>query len=149
MDKNSEIDFLFQYFLSQSDENFSGTIRSQKGNGVGNFFGGLCRTVMPLLKVGTALGNEIIRNNVKSIKKDSDDNSRKRKSDNIIAVNRSYKKAKKSKNSNQLKSKVPRKQLASKPTKKRVSTTNVRKIKTNNTKKKKVTNKIVKDIFSN
>lgn len=140
MDKKSEIDFLFQYFLSQSDENFGAVLRSQKGNGVGNIFGGLYSTIMPLLKKGSfAIGREILRNTEKCIE-NNPENALKRKAPITIIKKRDYKRMKKSNKPAQSRLKA---------SKKKVSPKKIKRIKIKKTNKKKVSKKLIKDIFSN
>jgi hypothetical protein len=57
------------YFESQANGRGVGgnfkSVRLQKGNGIGSFFGGLFRKVMPYIKSGaSALGNELLNSGV-------------------------------------------------------------------------------------
>lgn len=138
MDKNSEIDFLFQYFLSQSDENFNAVLRTQKGNGIGNFFGGLNSSILPLFKKGSfAIGREIMRNTEKSIE-NNPETALKRKAPVTVIKNRKYKRMKKSRKPSHLQLNARKKKTSSTRIKK------IKKIKIKKTKKKKVSKKVIK-----
>lgn len=69
MEKNGDVDLLYDYFLSHSNldpTNSYSRIESQFGCGVGSFLGGMCRTVFPLLRNGSMMiGRELLRNSTK------------------------------------------------------------------------------------
>lgn len=66
MNKNGDVDLLYEYFLSHSNLDPTNTYSrnvSQFGCGVGSFLGGMFRTVFPLLRKGSmAIGKEIVKN---------------------------------------------------------------------------------------
>jgi hypothetical protein len=68
MNKVNDVELLYEYFISQSHLDPTNTYANnvaQNGTGVGNFLGGLIRTILPIIrKTSMAIGNELVKNSV-------------------------------------------------------------------------------------
>jgi hypothetical protein len=68
MNKINDVELLYEYFISHSHLDPTNTYTNniaQNGTGVGNFLGGLIRTILPIIrKTSLALGSELVKNSV-------------------------------------------------------------------------------------
>jgi hypothetical protein len=71
MNKINDVELLYNYFISHSHLDPTNTYANniaQYGTGVGNFLGGLIRTILPIIrKTSMAIGSELVKNSVSKI----------------------------------------------------------------------------------